>query len=330
MAAFQGLVLERQGAGGPERSLREVATADLPAGDVTVAVERSALNYKDALAVCHGKPVVRQFPMIAGTDFAGTVTASDNPEFAAGDPVLLTGWGVGESHWGGYAQRARVMGDWLVRRPKAFDADRAMALGTAGLTAMLAVMALTERGITPDHGPVLVTGAAGGVGSVTIVLLTALGYAVTAVTGRGGETDYLHELGARQVLPRNRFAGGPDKPLEPQQWAAVIDQVGGATLARALAQLHAGGLACAVGRAGGKDIPTTVFPFILRGVQLVGIESTHAPQRKRGAAWQRLADAIPGDKLDRLASHTTLAAVPEQAERLLAGQVRGRLIVDIP
>ena len=323
---FQALVLDKS----PEfsASVREVDDAFLPEGDVTIAVQASTLNYKDGLAITNKSPVVRSWPMVAGIDGAGTVVASTSARWKTGDEVILNGFGVGESHKGCLAGKARLRGEWLVRRPAAFSAKQAMAIGTAGYTAMLCVLALERHGLRPGDGEVLVTGATGGVGSIAVALLAALGHRVAAATGKSAEGDYLRSLGAATVLDRAELAA-PGKPLQKERWAGVVDAVGSHTLANACAQTRYGGAVAACGLAQGMDLPATVAPFILRGISLLGIDSVMAPLALREEAWSRLARDL--DPV-RLASATTEIGLQDailQAQRLMAGQVRGRLVVRI-
>lgn len=308
--------------------LTEVDEADLPEGDVTVAVEYSTMNYKDSLAITGSSPVVRSFPMVPGVDFAGTVEASSNDEFAVGDKVVLNGWGVGESHWGAYAERARVSADWLVPLPDGFTTRQAMIVGTAGYTAMLCVMALEDHGVTPDQGEILVTGAAGGVGSVAIALLSKLGYDVVASTGRLAEADYLTSLGATSAIDRNELSE-PGRPLGRERWAGVVDAVGSHTLVNACATTKYGGTVAACGLAQGPDFPGTVLPFILRGVTLAGVDSVNCPKPRRLEAWQRLVTDLDTDLLEIMAVEIGLAEVIPTATEQLAGKTRGRVLVDV-
>ncbi len=308
--------------------LTEVDEADLPEGDVTVAVEYSTMNYKDSLAITGSSPVVRSFPMVPGVDFAGTVEASTNDEFAVGDKVVLNGWGVGESHWGAYAERARVSADWLVPLPDGFTTRQAMIVGTAGYTAMLCVMALEDHGVTPDQGEILVTGAAGGVGSVAIALLSKLGYDVVASTGRLAEADYLTSLGATSTIDRNELSE-PGRPLGRERWAGVVDAVGSHTLVNACATTKYGGTVAACGLAQGPDFPGTVLPFILRGVTLAGVDSVNCPKPRRLEAWQRLVTDLDTDLLEIMAVEIGLAEVIPTATEQLAGKTRGRVLVDV-
>jgi acrylyl-CoA reductase (NADPH) len=300
----------------------------LPAGDVTVRVEYSTLNYKDALAITGKGPVVRQFPLVPGIDFAGTVHESSNPALKRGDSVLLKGWGVGETHWGGLAQIARVKADWLIPLPGALTTRQAMAVGTAGYTAMLCVMALERHGLTPGDGEILVTGAAGGVGSIAVALLSKLGFRVAAMTGRPAESDFLRELGAAEIVDRAAYAGA-GKPLAKERWAGAIDVVGSHTLANVCASLRYGGVVAACGLAGGMDFPGTVAPFILRGITLAGIDSVMRPRPDRVEAWRRLSRDLELHKLELLAVEISLAQALERAAQFLAGQIRGRIVVDV-
>jgi len=297
-------------------------------GDVTVAVEWSTVNYKDGLAVTGRSPVVRRFPMIAGIDFAGTVAQSSHPAWKAGDKVICNGWGMGETHLGAYAEKARVKGDWLVRLPAGLSASEAMAIGTAGYTAMLAVLALEDHGLTPASGPVVVTGAAGGVGSVAITLLSKLGYQVIASTGRTAESDYLRSLGATEIIDRKELAG-PARPLAKERWAGGIDSVGSTTLANLLAMTKYGGAVAACGLAAGMDLPSSVAPFILRGVCLLGIESVMCPIERRKTAWTRLVRDLDRTKLLEMTTEIPLEAVQGAASKILAGEIRGRIVVKI-
>ncbi|PJH89616.1 MULTISPECIES: acrylyl-CoA reductase (NADPH) [Pseudomonas] len=301
---------------------------DLMPGDVTVAIEFSTVNYKDAMALSGRSPVIRQFPLIPGIDFAGIVETSSHPGFEAGDRVLVNGWGLSQTHHGGFAQKARVSGDWLVKIPEVFSTQAAMAIGTAGYTAMLSVLALEHGGLTPDRGDILVTGASGGAGSVAIALLSGLGYRVIASTGRQEEGDYLRDLGATQVIDRNTLSQ-PGAPIAKERWAGVIDSVGSHTLANALAQTQYRGVVAAFGLAQGADLPGSVLPFILRNVTLAGIDSVNAPQAVRLQAWSRLAQDLDLSKLTRTTQMVGLAEVPTVAARVLEGKVRGRTVVDV-
>ncbi|WP_249218837.1 MDR family oxidoreductase [Falsirhodobacter algicola] len=320
---MRALTMEAEG---PAR-VKTLDDGDLPAGDVTVAVEWSTLNYKDGLILGRQRRMVPNYPHVPGIDFAGTVERSDDPRFAAGDRVVLTGWHVGETHWGGYATRARVKGDWLVPLPQGFSTRDAMALGTAGFTAMLAVLALEDHGL--GEGEILVTGASGGVGSVAVSLLSALGHPVAAVSGRDGAADYLRDLGAARIIPRAELAEAPTRPLDTEEWAGCIDNVGGPMLARVLTQMRYRASVAAVGLAGGTDIPTTVMPFLLRGVNLLGIDSVLCPRDLRQRAWDRIAQDMPMDKVRSTVTEVGLADVPRLAESILTGGVRGRTVVNV-
>ena len=327
MATFEAVVIEKVEAGQTVR-LTDFDDKDLMDGDVTVAVEYSTINYKDGLAITGKSPVVRRFPMIAGVDFAGTVEQSSHPAWKPGDQVVLNGWGLGETHLGAYAHKARVKGDWLVRLPVSMSARAAMAIGTAGYTAMLSVLALERGGITPGRGSIIVTGAAGGVGSVAIALLSKLGYHVVASTGRSSEADYLKRLGAADIIERKELAGTP-RALGKERWAGAIDAVGSTTLANVLSMTRYGGVVTACGLAGGMDLPTSVAPFILRGVSLVGIDSVMCPLAPRQEAWRRLETDLDRGKIESMISEIGLADVIEAAPRILAGEVRGRIVVKI-
>lgn len=324
---FKAILIEKDGTD-IHAGLSTVDDDRLPAGDVTVRVAHSTLNYKDALAITGKAPVVRSYPMVPGIDFAGVVEHSAHPAYKAGDKVVLNGWGVGEQHWGGLAEKARVNGDWLVPLQSPFTLLQAMAIGTAGYTAMLCVMALERHDVTPDKGKVLVTGAAGGVGSVAVALLSKLGYEVSAVTGRQEEAGFLKTLGAQEVLDRKQFQD-PGKPLAKESWAGAVDVVGGQILANVCAAMKYRGTVAACGLAGGMSLPTTVAPFILRGVTLAGVDSVMCPRDLRIEAWRRLADDLDPTKLDGLTTEITLSDVVPTATRLLDGQVRGRVTVAI-
>lgn len=328
MSTFRALVLHEEG-GKIVPRLESLDDSRLPQGDVTVRVEYSTLNYKDGMILQGQGRLVRQYPHVPGIDFAGTVEESASPEFKPGDPVVLTGWRVGELHWGGYAERARVRADWLVRRPEGLSAKQAMAIGTAGFTAMLAVIALERHGLKPDGGDVLVTGASGGVGGVAIPLLAALGYRVVASTGRPELRDYLESLGAAELLDRAALAAKPTRPLDRERWAGAIDAVGGNTLATILTQLKYRAAVAACGLAGGSDLPASVIPFLLRGVNLLGIDSVMCPRDERVKAWNRLARDLPFDRLDRMIETVPLADLPSLAPRILNGAVRGRIVVAV-
>lgn len=326
---FKALVVEKDAAGKTHASVQDLADDRLPAGDVTVAVEYSTLNYKDGLCIGPGGGLVRSYPHVPGIDFAGSVLASDDPRYRPGDKVVLTGWRVGEAHWGGYATRARVKADWLVPLPAGVSPRAAMAVGTAGFTSMLAVMALEEHGLTPDKGDVLVTGAAGGVGSVAVAILARLGYAVAAVTGRPETESYLRGLGAGRIVPRADLAETVKRPLESEVWAGCIDAVGGAMLARVLGQMKMDASVAAVGLAGGADLPASVVPFLLRGVNLLGINSVFVPYARRVTAWNRIARDLPMDRLDAMVQIASLADLPALGAAILRGDVQGRVVVDV-
>jgi acrylyl-CoA reductase (NADPH) len=327
MAKFKAILIEKA-EGGQRVHLTDLDDNDLMDGDVTVRVEWSTLNYKDGLALTGKAPVVRRWPMIPGIDLAGTVEASSHPEWKAGDRVVLNGFGLGETHLGGYAQRARVKGEWLVPLPAGMSTREAMAIGTAGFTSMLAVLALEKHGLDPQRGAAVVTGAAGGVGSVATALLAKAGYQVIAVTGRLQEADFLKSLGASEILDRKELAG-PAKPLAKERWAAGVDSVGSATLANLLSMTRYGGAIAACGLAGGMDLPTSVAPFILRGVSLLGIDSVYCPQPLRREAWHRLANDLDRAKLGVLTREVALTDVIENGPSILAGQVRGRTVVRV-
>ncbi len=328
---FRALVLERSGDEPAVASIRTLDDSALPAGDVTVAVEYSTLNYKDGLCLSPNSSaaMVRTFPHVAGIDFAGTVETSDDPRYRPGDKVILTGWRVGETHWGGYAEKARVKADWLVPLPKGLTTRQAMAVGTAGLTSMLAVQALEDHGLKQAGGEVLVTGAAGGVGSVAVALLARAGYQVTAVTGRPETETYLRELGATRIVPRAELAETVKRPLEAETWAGCVDSVGGAMLARVLGQMKYGTSVAAVGLAGGSGLPASVLPFILRGINLLGIDSVMQPFAARQRAWGRLARDLPIDLLEAMIVPAKLADLPALAEAIVKGQIKGRIVVDL-
>ncbi len=327
MARFKAIRIEKAEKG-TTAALVPFDEAELMEGDVTVRVEWSTLNYKDGLALTGKAPVVRRFPMIAGIDFAGTVEHSSHPQWKAGDRVVCNGWGMGETHLGAYAEKARVKGDWLVRLPNEISTRDAMAIGTAGYTAMLAVLALEQHGLTPASGPIAVTGAAGGVGSVATAVLSKLGYHVIASTGRLSEAGYLKALGAAEVIDRNELTG-PAKPLAKERWAGAVDSVGSTTLANLLSMTKYRGAVAACGLAGGMDLPTSVAPFILRGVSLLGIDSVMCPIEVRKVAWQRLASDLDPVKLSEITHEIGLDEVIAAGSRILAGQVRGRIVVKI-
>ncbi|MEM1159858.1 MAG: MDR family oxidoreductase [Pseudomonadota bacterium] len=327
--AFKALMVTKEDDGPAKAEVTEIEEASLPEGDVTVAVEYSTLNYKDGLCITASGGLVRNFPHVPGIDFAGTVEASDNPAFAPGDKVVLTGWRVGEVWWGGYSQKARVKSEWLTPLPEGIDTRQAMAVGTAGFTSMLAVMALENHGMTPSDGPVLVTGAAGGVGSVATAILANLGYEVAAVTGRPETADYLKDLGATTIVARDDLAEAPTRPLDKETWAGCVDAVGGSMLARVLTQMKYGSSVAAVGLAGGAKLPATVVPFLLRAVNLLGIDSVMQPQINRVPAWQRISRDLPMEKLEAMISGATLDDLPQIGPAILKGEVKGRIVVDV-
>jgi acrylyl-CoA reductase (NADPH) len=327
VATFKAIRIDKADKG-TTAALTQFDEAELMDGDVTVRVEWSTLNYKDGLALTGKAPVVRRFPMIAGIDFAGTVEQSSYPAWKAGDKVVCTGWGMGETHLGAYAEKARVKGDWLVALPQGLSARDAMAIGTAGFTAMLSVLALEKHGLSPKSGPVVVTGAAGGVGSVATAVLSKLGYHVIASTGRASEADYLKSIGAAEVIDRNELSAA-GKPLAKERWAGGVDSVGSTTLANLLSMTKYGGAIAACGLAAGMDLPSSVAPFILRGVCLLGIDSVMCPLPPRKAAWQRLASDLDRTKLSEITQEIPLDEVPEWGAKILAGQVRGRIVVKI-
>jgi acrylyl-CoA reductase (NADPH) len=327
VAVFKAIVIEKAD-NGTKAALTDFDEANLMDGDVTVRVEYSTLNYKDGLAITGKAPVVRRFPMIAGIDFAGAVDSSSHAAWKNGDKVILTGWGCGETHLGAYAEKARVKGDWLVPLPKTMSARDAMSIGTAGFTAMLAVMALERHGLTPASGPIAVTGAAGGVGSVAIAILAQRGFTVHAATGRPQEADYLKGLGASEIVDRKEFAG-PVKPLAKERWAGAIDAVGSSTLANLLSMIRYGGAVAACGLAGGMDLPGSVAPFILRGVCLYGIDSVMCPIERRKEAWKRLETGLERQKLATMTREIGLSDIFGVAPEILSGQIRGRIVVKI-
>lgn len=326
---FNAILLEKNDDGGTCARLTQFTDEQLPAdGDVLADVEYSTLNFKDALAITGQSPIVRKWPMIPGIDGAGKVSASSHPDWHAGDSFILNGWGVGETHMGCLAQRAKLKGDWLIPLPQGMSPRTAMAIGTAGYTAMLCAMTLVQQGVTKDCGKILVTGASGGVGSIAVAILSAWGFSVTASTGRKSESDYLSTLGAAEIIDRSELSE-PGKPLQKERWAGVIDSVGSHTLANAIAQTFSGGTVTACGLAQGMDLPVTVAPFILRGVKLIGINSVTVPKQRRIEAWDLLAVAIDEAKLDLIANEISLASALQRATDLLAGKVRGRLIVNV-
>ena len=326
---MRALIVRKEGDEKPVAGVEDISEDMLPEAEVTVAVEYSTVNYKDGLCIGPGGGLVRKYPHIPGIDFAGTVESSSDARYAPGDKVVLTGWRVGEAHWGGYAEKARVRADWLVPLPEGLTTRAAMAVGTAGFTAMLAVMALEDHGLTPGHGEVLVTGAAGGVGSVATAILAAKGYDVAGVTGRPEQADYLKSLGASRIVAREELNETTKRPLEAETWAGCVDAVGGAMLARVLGQMKYGGSVAAVGLAGGADLPATVIPFLLRGVNLLGIDSVMQPYDARVRAWEQIAATLPMDKLEAMVTPATLADLPGLGRDILKGQVKGRVVVDV-
>jgi len=328
MPEFRALIL-REEDGQVVPRIEAVDEALLPPGDVTVRIECSNLNYKDGMVLQGLGRLVRTYPHIPGIDFAGTVERSESPDFEPGDPVILTGWRVGEAQWGGYAEKARVKASYLVRRPEGLSARQTMAIGTAGFTAMLAVIALERHGLRPASGDVLVTGAAGGVGSIAVSLLSRLGYRVVASTGRPELREYLTELGAAELIERASLAAKPSRPLDSERWAGAIDAVGGATLATILTQLKYRASVAACGLAGGSDLPATVLPFLLRGVNLLGIDSVMCPREERIQAWQRLVRDLPLDRLERMTETVPLSSLPDLAPKILKGEIRGRIVVEV-
>jgi acrylyl-CoA reductase (NADPH) len=327
MSAFKAIVIDKSEAG-QTVELRRFDEADLMDGDVTIRVSHSTLNYKDGLALTGKAPVVRRFPMIPGVDLAGVVETSSHADFKAGDSVVLNGWGLGETHLGAYAEKARVKGDWLIPLPAGLNAAQAMAIGTAGYTAMLCLMALERHGLRPDHGPAIVTGAVGGVGSVAVALMAKAGWRVIASTGRPQEADYLKSLGAAEILDRSELSGS-GRPLAKERWAAGVDTVGSTTLANVLSMTKYGGAIAACGLAGGMDLPTTVAPFILRSVALLGVDSVMAPKALRLEAWDRLARELDHDKLAAMTSTIALDQVTEAGRDIVDGRIKGRMVVEI-
>lgn len=330
---FTALVIREAEEGNPKSAaaaIEQLSDADLPTygdHDVTVDIDYSSLNYKDGMALTGKGRIIRSFPMVPGIDFAGTVASSDSDRFAPGDEVVLTGWAVGERYWGGYSQRQRVKPDWLVKRPAGMASEQAMGIGTAGLTAMLCVLGIEDGRVTPDDGPIVVTGAAGGVGSTAVAILAHLGYEVTAVTGRPEQHDYLRSLGATAFLTRAEMSEDP-KPLEAETWAGAVDTVGSTMLAKVIAQTKHSGVVTACGLAGGVDLPSTVMPFILRNVRLQGIDSVMAPLASREAAWARLATDLPAEQLAAMTEVVPMSELVDQGPKIMAGQVRGRVVVD--
>ena len=326
---MRALIVEKDEDGKTSAGVQDIDESRLPEGEVTVAVEYSTVNYKDGLCIGPGGGLVRNYPHVPGIDFAGTVETSDDDRYKPGDKVVLTGWRVGEAHWGGYAEKARVKADWLVPLPEGLTTRQAMAVGTAGFTAMLAVMALEDHGMTPDQGEVLVTGAAGGVGSVATATLSNLGYQVAGVTGRPETAEYLTSLGATRIVAREELNETTKRPLEAETWAGCVDAVGGDMLARVLGQMKYGASVAAVGLAGGAGLPATVIPFLLRGVNLLGIDSVMRPYDDRVRAWARIASDLPMDRLEAMVQPATLNDLPQLGADILKGQVKGRVVVDI-
>jgi acrylyl-CoA reductase (NADPH) len=327
--SFKALVVDKAEDGKTHAAVKEIEPDRLPPGDVVVDVEYSTLNYKDGLCLGPGGGLVRSYPHVPGIDFAGTVAASVDPRYKPGDAVILTGWRVGEAHWGGYAQKARVKADWLVPLPKSLGMREAMAVGTAGLAAMLAISTLEDHGLAKGRGPVLVTGAAGGVGSIAVATLAAVGHDVAAVTGRPETEQYLKALGASRIVPRGEIAEAVKRPLESETWAACVDSVGGQMLSSVLGQMKYGASVAVVGLAGGAAFPGSVIPFLLRGVNLLGIDSVMQPYANRVRAWERIADLLPRDKLAATIQPATLADLPRLGADILQGKVRGRVVVDV-
>jgi len=326
---FSALVVTKDDEGKTSASVQSLEDSQLPEGDVTVAVEYSTVNYKDGLCIGPGGGLVRNYPHVPGIDFSGTVLESDNDAFKPGDKVVLTGWRVGEAYWGGYSQKARVKAEWLVPLPDGLTTRQAMAVGTAGFTAMLSVMALEANGLKKDNGPVLVTGAAGGVGSVATAILANLGYEVAAVTGRPETSNYLKDLGATSIVAREELNETVKRPLESESWAGCIDAVGGPMLARVLGQMKYGASVAAVGLAGGANLPATVIPFLLRGVNLLGIDSVMQPYENRVTGWQRIAGDLPMATLEAMVQPASLHDLPDLGRQILKGQIKGRVVVDV-
>ena len=326
---FNAIVVNKDEDEKTSAAVEQISVDQLPEGNVTVAVEYSTVNYKDGLCIGSGGGMVRNYPHVPGIDFSGIVEASDDDRYSPGDKVVLTGWRVGEVHWGGYSQKARVNADWLVPLPELISSKQAMAIGTAGLTAMLAIIALEQHGLHKSNGPILVTGGSGGVGSVAIAILSKLGYEVATVTGRPESADYLKSLGASIIVPREELNEAIKRPLEKQVWSGCVDTVGGEMLARVFGQMFYGSSVAAVGNAGGARLPASVMPFILRGVNLLGIDSVMQPYQNRLNAWERLASDLPMDKLEAMIAPATLSDLPRLGSDILKGQVRGRVVVDV-
>ena len=329
LMSFNSLVVRKDDEGKTSGSVEKMTVEQLPAGNVTVAVEYSTVNYKDGLCLGSGGGMVRNYPHIPGIDMAGVVEASEDPRYKAGDRVVLTGWRYGEVHWGGYSQKTRVNADWLVGLPEGISTKQAMAVGTAGITAMFSVMSLEAHGLKPENGPVLITGAAGGVGSVASAILSNIGYEVAGVTGRPESADYLKSLGVSQIVAREDINETVKRPLESETWAGCIDAVGGAMLARVLGQMKYGASVASVGLAGGAGLPATVIPFLLRGVNILGIDSVMRPYNNRVEAWSRIASELPLEKLDSMIVDAKLADLPMLGKDILKGKVQGRVVVDV-
>jgi len=327
--SFNSLIVRKDEEGQTTASVEQITTEQLPEGNVTVAVDYSTLNYKDGLCIGSGGGMVRNYPHIPGIDMAGVVEASEDSRYKAGDRVVLTGWRYGEAHWGGYSQKTRVNADWLVALPDAISTRQAMAVGTAGITAMFSVMALEAHGLKPEDGPVLLTGAAGGVGSIAAAILSNLGYEVTGVTGRPETADYLKSLGVSQIVAREEISETDKRPLESATWAGCIDAVGGQMLARVLGQMKYGASVAAVGNAGGVALPANVLPFLLRGVNLLGIDSVNRPHDNRVEAWSRIAKDLPFEKLESMIVEAKLSDLPQLGQDILKGKVQGRIVVDV-
>lgn len=327
--SFNALIVEKDDEGKTRAAVQSIDDSRLPEADVTVDVEYSTVNYKDGLCIGPGGGLVRNYPHVPGIDLAGTVAKSDSTDYSPGDKVVLTGWRVGEAWWGGYSQKARVKSEWLVPLPDGISTRQAMAVGTAGFTAMLAIIALQDQGLESGQGPVLVTGGAGGVGSVAIAILNKLGFEVAAVTGRPETADYLKDLGANTIVAREEINQTVKRPLESETWAGCVDAVGGEMLARVLGQLKYGASAASLGLVGGAQLPATVIPFLLRGVNILGIDSVHQPFESRLRAWSKLTDSLPMDKLEDMIVSATLSDLPDLGKQILKGQIRGRVVVDV-
>ena len=327
---FNAVLIQKDEDGTVSTGIKALSEEQLPEGDVTVAVEYSTVNYKDGLCfTANGGGLVRNYPHVPGIDFAGTVESSQDPRYSAGDKVVLTGWRVGEAHWGGFSQKARVKADWLVPLPDGGTPRQAMGVGTAGIAAMFGILALEDHGLTPEKGTVLVTGAAGGVGSIAVAILSNLGYNIAGVTGRPESEPYLKSLGVNEIIPRDEVNEAIKRPMESARWAGIVDAVGGEMLARVLGQLAYGGSAAAIGNAGGAKLPASVIPFLLRGINLLGIDSVMQPYENRLRAWQRISKDLPMDKLEAMISPAVLADMPQLGAQILKGQVQGRVVVDV-